>query len=294
MRKKNTKSEYNFDFFRVEVANGGSNLEASIEQFFRDNPTITDRNLAISDGFVRIGNWRKNGGSYQGIMLRLRTENVAQIARFDSDVMQDLALQPGEALTEYCCFAYYPTKQILVLHRSRNAGGSARLNDYLERMVRAGNVTLAVVLNRDAFQRLDRITEVTLAELKIAMPKLKTLPQADDEPAKDMIALAKLSGATTVSATLSMGRSKKPMLSAFRDAMKHFAGTYEEAVERAVVTGRSEEEPGETITVDLITDRMREKVQIDVVEGQSVTDRIHEALATAYERRVDEINAQFQ
>lgn len=293
-QRPNFRREINCDFFRVEIGHGGANgLLDVCNGIQRARPNASDRNLEVNDGFLRLYGWHSDGESGGGALLRLRTINNASIAMIHQDELRDLQLGRDEALAEYFCFAYYHEFRTLVLHRNRDAGGYGRLAMYLEEITGLRPVTFAPVLNTDALSRLERMQTVTVAELKIALPENLAAYETDESGVGGVLRFARHTGAATISATISMDHSRRPLLGVVKDIWRNVVVNSRDSVKAARVRGRSDELADGMLTIDLINDRMQERVDLDTREGRPSLDDFDNALRTAYLRRRDEIRYQF-
>ncbi len=295
MRNPSTsyRREINCDFFKVDFnGNQQLNLINLINGILTENANISDRNLPTPDGYIRLHNWQRHGNDGCGVLLRLRTNNTARVAGITNDVLHDLQLAQNEALAEFFCFTYFDEYQILVVHRNRDAGSYNRLSQYLEALSGCRPINFLPIISNDALNRLNSMSEVTVAELKIAIPDNLSVYDTGKESVISMIQFAKSTGATTITARISMDHSKRPLSIIVKEIWKSLVHNHRTDTKMARVRGRNAND-NEIMVIDLIADRMQERVVFQQnIQHPSIEDYMN-ALQEAYKRHRDEIAQQF-
>lgn len=286
------RREITCDFFRVTCGQDGKfPFFKLMAQLHQRHPTAQERNNPTKDGYHRVYGWMALGHLGEGALLRLRTIHNASIAGIASDELRDLVLGEGEALTEYFCFSYFDEYRTMVVHRNREAGNYARLQDYLVAKSGVGSVHLSPIITGGALERLSRMQEFTIAELKLAIPD--NIGKTGNRSVDDMISIAHQTGAATIDVRISMDRSKKTLQDSVREAWATAVSFVGINTRMAEIRGRDRENPDELLTLDLLTDTMREKVELQFKGSRPALGDIHTALRSAYERRRSEIALQF-
>ena len=292
--------EINCDFFRVHLGqNRDSDFLAAMSAFQTRCGQAATRNSATEDGYVRLHDWRVDNGTASGALLRLRTDGRTRIAAIDTDDLRDLALATNEALADYSCFRYFEEFKTLVLHRNRDAGNEARLRFYLEQHAGLRPLELELLLSKNALQRFNRMQEITAAEIKIAMPdNLADEARTGNSSVEQTIALARRSGAATFTMKFSMGHTRKRRMDVpfVRELFQGFIAETPELegarIHAAEIKGRNQR--GEEVrAIDLIRDRMSEKVRFDTDDGHPTLADFYTALDKAYQNRRADIALQF-
>ena len=291
----NYTREISCDFFRIRV---GREAEGDFLQTIGDFQSrchrARDRNFEIENGYVRLHDWRVEGNNASGAMLRLRTDGNARIGHLDTDDLRDIELNSGEALADYSCFRYFGEYKTLVLHRNRDAGNETRLRHYLERQCNVGPIDFGVLVSADALALFEQMQEITIAEITIAIPdNLSAETGGRHVSVGDQIDLARRSGAATFTTRLSMDRTRRSLLpDVVRDWIKPYLRDDGETVRSAEVRGRINR--GEDIrTIDLIHDRLKERVRLESVNNKPELADFYESLNKAYQNRREEIGRMF-
>ncbi len=291
----NYTREINCDFFRIRVGHEqeGDFLQ-TIGEFQARCHRPRDRNFEVEDGYVRLHDWRVEEGNASGAMLRLRTDGNARIGHIETDDLRDIELRSGEALVDYSCFRYFGEFKTLVLHRNRDAGNEMRLRHYLEKQCNVGPIDFQVLVSADALALFEQMQEITVAEVTIAIPtNLSAETGGRNVSVGDQIDLARRSGAATFTTRLSMDRTRRSLMP---DVVRNWIKTYlrddGETVRSAEVRGRINR--GEDVrTIDLIHDRLRERVRLESLGQKPELPDFYAALDKAYRNRRDEISRMF-
>ncbi len=290
------RREINCDFFHVQLGqNRDGDFASALHGFQTRCSQAFERNLETDDGYVRLHDWRKEDGTGSGALLRLRTDNRTRIGNIDTDDLRDLALNSNEALADYSCFRFFEEFQTLVVHRNRDAGNEARLRFYLEQKAGIRPLSFELLLSRNALQRFQQLQEITTAEIQIALPEnLEPETQNSDSSVSQVIALARRSNAATFTVKFSMGHSRKRLMDIgfLKNLFKDSIDQEGERIHAAEIRGRNAR--GEEVrAIDLIRDRMTEKVALNTGDLPPTLSDFYSALNKAYQNRRAEIAEQW-
>lgn len=309
-----TSREVACDFFRVNAgASGRYDFISIINSVYAAKSAASDRNVTIDDGMLRLHEWQAEDGVASGALLRLRTEASASIGHIDTDELRDISLRAGEALTEYFCFSYYSEFQVLVVHRNRYAGSHQRLEYYLQRMHRHRPIEFKPILTTTAQSQMDAMGDVTIAIVKLAMPTNNQVYDTGNEAVNEMIRLGQRTGAVTLSLKVSVDHSRgilsRDVKEIWRTIKDRLAPQTRErllpattvlavdeapSVEAATLHGYRGRDSDELVTIDLIADRMAERVTIRTAGKRATLAELQGATATAYQNRYEELRDQFE
>jgi len=290
------------DFFQVHFGRDGQlNFSDVVNTIHANYPSVPNRNVESPDGYMRIHGWHTNGAIAYGTMLHLRQRDIASIGRLDTDDLTDLNLSPQEALTEYFCFRYFDEFKTLVVHRNRYAGNCARLTEYLQRLHPACTpASFEDVLTGDAWRTLQRMYSLNSVEVTVARPQSLAPFDTGDQSVSQMAHLTQDSGAETLTLHFSMGHTNRPLNQSLKGVLRTAMQTGLGLIKKANVRGKVNYQIGqsgmyrdELTTVDLIENRMRERIPIDVPSGRMTPDDYQRALIDAYNRQRGDIEAQF-
>jgi hypothetical protein len=302
------------DFFQVHTGvSGRHDFISIINGIYAAKTETLERNVAIDDGVLRLYEWQEQNGVAGGALLRLRTDASARIGRFDTDELRDVPLRAGEALAEYFCFSYFAEFQVLVVHRNRYAGSHQRLEYYLQRMHGHRPISFNPIMTADALRRLDRMGGITVANVKLAMPVGDQIYDTGDQSVRELTQLGKRTGAVTLSLTLSVDHSRGVLSQDVKELWQHMvqrlsprnteASHGPEAVlpsadapsvEAATLHGYKERDSDELITIDLIADRMAERVRVRIAGKSASLAELQGATSLAYQNRYEELRDQFE
>jgi len=209
--------------------------------------------------------------------------------------------------------SYFSEFRVLVVHRNRYAGSHQRLEYYLQRMHRHRPIDFKPIMTTDALRRLDRMGDITVANVKLAMPVGTHLYDTGDQSVNELTWLGKRAGAVTLSLKLSVDHSRGVLSGDVKDLWQHMVErlsprrTGEDAsdtnippnadaptVEAATLHGYRGRDSDELITIDLIADRMAERVTIRTEGTRASLGELQEATRQAYQNRYEELRDQFE
>ncbi len=263
-----------------------------ISEIHEQKPAASQRNIRNGDDYMRIHGWTVNGKDAQGALLRLRVDNNASVARLDSDDLRDLHLEAGEVLTEYYCFRYYAEFKILVVHRNRDAGNYGRLENYLEEMrADCKPAVLSIVPAPDAWLRMDELHTMTVAEVTVRKPVSLAIFEGSGKSAQQIAELTGDTDAPYLTLKFSVGHQRgslsqgplKRLLHELKDLGMISAATVQGKTAQYATQGYSQQD--EMTMIDLVADRLRQRVTIPIRSGRLSIGDIFEALEQAYRMR---------
>lgn len=298
---KSTSRNVTCDFFNVALGRGGDmSFVELISQIHSQKPSASDRNIQNGDDYMRIHGWAVNGKDAQGALLRLRVQNNASVARLDSDDLRDLHLEAGEVLTEYYCFRYYAEFNVLVVHRNREAGSYGRLENYLEEMrADCKPAVLSVVPATDAWLRMDELHTMTVAEVTVKKPTSLAIFRGSGKSAQQIADLTGDVEAPYLTLKFSVGHQRGSLSTvAARNLLHELRGLG--MIATATVQGKTGQyasqgysQQDEMTLIDLVSDRLRQRVTIPIQAGRLGIGDIHQALEQAYRMRHGDLYDQF-
>ena len=289
------------DFFNVALGRGGQiNFVDLINEISTQRPLVTDRNIQNGDDYMRIHDWVVSGKNAQGALLRLRVENNASVARLDTDGLKDLRLEAGEVLTEYYCFRYYAEFNTLVVHRNRDAGNYGRLENYLEEIrPDCKPAILSAIPASDAWKRMDELHTMTVAEVTVKKPVSLAIFRGSSKSAQQIADLTGDAEAPYLTLKFSVGHQRGSLsLVALKNLLRELRGLG--MISTATVQGKTAQyatqgysQQDEMTMIDLVADRLRQRVTIPVLLGKLSIGDIHQALELAYQMRYSDLYDQF-
>lgn len=292
MAAKPAKRMITAQFFGVGCGADDRCLSSAVIEALKGK-SVADRNVARGGDVYRLHEWRAMPKACTGALLRLRTGQSPKLGSLTGEELRDVPLAEGEYVAEYFCFAYFPDWRVLALHRNRDAGGHSRLEGYLQDLCGVQPVVLNPLFTTDGLQRLGKMKDLTVAELTLAMPKNLDATAPADPQLRQTVEIARHAGAATISIRLSMGQRKAPLSQGAWEFVRHAMGMIGFEVKTARVRGHmrkdGDDDLGELLTLDLIEDMMRERIELP---ADPTVSEICDSLVEAYERRRSEIQLQ--
>lgn len=234
---------------------------------------------------------------YEGDIIRLRMSNVPVKGNLSGNV-EKINLADDEGIGEQTAFLYHIPTRVLAL-QNNNAGTSpSAFANYFEIMGGLSQpIYLDPVLQVDAMERLLNMNTISKFEVRIAsLDNMKVL-QNQDIGVQEFINLSETYRAPTISVKLSVGKTKNKTLEV--DKIKNIARRLirmpqhnQESVKTLRISGSTEEE--ENIHLDLLKDRMREIVDINLGVDRSIPYLLRQqAIQEGWTRRQNELTGMF-
>jgi hypothetical protein len=282
------------DFYRVEPPEGVkfSDLLDKVRKLPDDK-----RTKALASDPIRLHTCEDVDGLVAGDMTRIRMDDLPSKASMKGAV-EELNFGTDEGVGEHAAFLYDPRTKVLLLQR-KPQGTTARLfATYFAEMTNLGEpLFLDPVLQADAILRLNNLREPRKFAVRVAKVDNPEVFLEAGESVKGMVDLLRTLQAPSLAFSASMGNHKGSLsLDSVKAAARRllsFADNRQNRVKKIEIKGVDSD--GETDDIDLVEERMRERVPVDDEGTRRIsfeTRRI--ALREAFGRRRDELRSMFQ
>ena len=283
------------DFFRVHMFVPGRTFESLIDAV--KAMTGANRNWAVTDDdVIRLHEVDIWGDCIEGEMTRLRMGDVPPKGDLSGSVT-DLALEDDEGLGEQTAFLYDPKTRALLIQRSKMGVSSGRLTGYFEYMTRMPTPVIAEPsLRLDAVQRLAEITEVRSFQVNFARVDNPDAFKGLDLGNESFIDVMNEFKSPTADIRISMGRQegtlpvekiKKIALHLMQFGKPKGQAAHPNDVTKIDLSGRDDD--GNSTGVDLVRDRLFEKVNVQRTTRRVLYPVRRDALREAYDRQVENL-----
>lgn len=278
------------NFYQI-VDEGGSKVDLKeIAGQIVAIPDPRDRHQAIGGYTMRMEAmlFSRNGLSFE--MVKIRTDDLPSHVGPDGQ-LTEFHYTGGGGLGEHSCFLLHSANNVVAVLKSGYGPAINNIVEYLQRYVPGGvRLALQQVMTLDAMERLHRLDEVRRLALRVARPHNLEGLQGTSAEIDNVLRWLRTLGGESLKVELTMGRKKKGSLNvgpAIRMAQEILLGLGEENVEVLQLKGKDEE--GSPDDVDLITDRLYVKVQLDFDEDRKrvVRETRHQALDEAFDKHAD-------
>lgn len=236
---------------------------------------------------IRVLDPLGGGSSYRGVFAKYRHDDIPHVGRPAGDE-REIALDEDEGLIEKNYFLYYRARELLVWQVNGSASEVQRLADYLGQVAGLSGA-LSPVVKADAIGRLMRNdVQPRSIEVSVARPTNPEL-YPNDRWSSELFRL--MAGVGGVNATIRIsgggrGRGARAMLSHAKDAVVSLAASGHASVARVKVGGI--EHP-----IDLIAERVKSKIDVDMNGRYPVASQVFAALAAAKDECMEDLDAYF-
>jgi hypothetical protein len=287
--------KFKIDFYRVEIPDAGVSFEGILQQV--DSLSTTDRVQEVRLHQIWLCQSSKRQQFWEGDMIRLRMSDVPVKGSLSGNV-EEINLADDEGIGEQTAFLYHIPTRILALQSSQSGTSPSAFAKYFEIMGGLNQpIYLDPVLQLDAMARLLNMHSVSRFEVRVAGLDHMGVLQNQGIGVQEFISLSEAFRAPTLSLKLSVGRTKKKTLAV--ETIKNVAKQLTRAAQRNQqnvktlrISGSTDEE--ENVQLDLLKDRMREIVDINLGRQRSIPYLLRQkAIQEGWTRRQDELTRMF-
>lgn len=296
------------DFYRIELANVQTKFEQLLQKIIalpRKERTVDVRLTPIN-----LYDASQDGDFWHGEITRIRMIDPPVKASRDGEV-EDIPLDEDEGIGEKTAFLYHCSTRVLLLQTTHSGVSISTFLQYFQTICQNTRISADPILQPQAMKKLGQMHDIQKFEVRVAgLDNPGKLFQEDDLAIGTFQKIADDFCAPMMNITLSVGNKKDRSLSI--DNVVRIAknlviksseqlekpGGKQQKVNTIRITGStmdSEENEATTkLFVDLLRDRMRERVDVRIQGRGNISYSIRiQALETAWQRREKEILALF-
>ena len=219
-------------------------------------------------------------------MLRIRLNEAPVKAKLNGQT-SDIVLDQDEGLGEETAFLYHLATDLLLMQRNRSGVSASALAKYLKVLCKARDVTFECVLKPDALERITHMQTIQTFEIQFAGVQNGQNLKNKGHSAKAMYQMLDEFQAPNATIKLSAGKKQNTLQNVANAVTQLFGNQAEGApkeVRRVIVVGNDGNDDERAI-VDLFQDRLSEFVQVEVKDGERISNaQRFKALTTAWER----------
>lgn len=218
----------------------------------------------------------KNGASFAGAFARLRTKDIPHIGE-PGGPEREIDLAEKEGLLEKNHFLYFRQHELLVYQANQSGGGVTRFAEYISDIVNETTV-FAPVLQPDAVKRLMSGTAaLTKLELSFARPTATDFYPKENW-SKELMHLMRSADAARAHIEISskgFGRTprKQHLGNRMKQAVRELVNNIDVRVAKVSV-----DEGGVEHAIDLIADRIKGRVEVEMNGRYPVPEKMFAAL----------------
>jgi hypothetical protein len=278
------------DFYELALPPDAKPFEEMLQGFVQTF-NIQQRTKAISGHFVRVSEALFTGDVVEGDFTKIRMDNLPDKGCLDKPD-QPLGLQEDEGLSAGRAFFYYIPWKLLVIHRNKNGASIAEIEGYFQQIFGLnGLIELKPVLQKDAYKRLHKMTEVKKFDVKFAGLKNTSLLKGEGHDSEKLIQLLEFFQAPRASISVSVGREKRNKLfiglKEIASRLGMLAKEHPNTVKKVELSGVDEN--GKRQFVDLLLDPMFDKISVQTVGRRLPFQVRRNAIAQAFTNQKDDL-----
>lgn len=241
--------------------------------------------------------------TWEGEIVQLRMDNIPVKGDLSGKI-EDLQLGTDEGIGEQSAFIYHPASKILALQTNRHGVSPGSFAQYFE-FIAEGNIEISLlpVLQIDAMQRLEKLKDVKKFEINVAgINNIESIFNSGNNGVGEIIELSNAFQSPSIALELKASNSKSNPIYLIKEKVVGAAQSLARIsktnqnnakVSKIRITGASDDE--DNILVDLLKDRMREKISIGYSgKNRNIPYNYRKtALQTAWNKRLDEITKMY-
>lgn len=276
---RTAKKTYSADFYRVRIEK--NNSSPMLANLLRDSAPV---------GYLDMVDTLETGDHHQlRSIVAFKTDKVfkavfGKVRNIDIPVQgdhqgneEDLVLKPGYGLVEKNYLLYYRENNLLVYQRNATGSHYSKFASYLSKVL-GKNVALDPVLTADSYKRL-MANDVVPTKIEFSVAASPNATLYPEEWTQEMMDLVKGVGGArarvSIRADTRKGESLAPLV---KEAAVILARSGRAGVSRITIDGG--EHP-----IDLIADRIIEKMTVEIDGRYPQPDSIYNELQQAKDRR---------
>lgn len=282
-----SKKTYSVDFYRVRI--GQKNNDAQFANLLRDSAETGYLEVQETPGTGEHHQIKsivafKADKVFKAVFGRVRKSDIPRQGD-EKGNEEDLDLKPGYGLVEKNYFLFYRDDNLLIYQRNHSGSHYSKLAQYLSKVL-GRTVSLDPILTADSYQRLlaDDVVPTKVEFSVAASPNAELYPEVWT---KDMMSLITgLGGARARLSIRADTRRGDTLMDKAKDAAVALARSGLARIARVEI--EDSDHP-----IDLIADRIKEKVEVEVEGRYPDPESIYNALMLAKDRRQADLDRFF-
>lgn len=291
------ENKLKIDFYKIQIESNNINKDISFDDLLKTVYELPQNERTFDTGicevFVLNINYHDKN-FWEGDIIWLRTYNLPKKGNKRKCVVEDIVLNDDEAISEHSAFLYHPRTKALAIQASQH---SISLKGFIRYFEAANNlsdvIVLEPILNRDAMEKLARMTMVQKFEFRIAGLKNAKILANSNPSVDEAIDFASNYDSSAITIKLTTDRKRKSSLdlNTIRNTILELLNHRRQNESTTVsirISGLDEEE--EKIHLNLLRYKMQEVVEINKSKKSDISYFERQfALREAWNRRKEDI-----
>lgn len=282
--------KYTIDFFTSFTPNGNDfNFHNFLENYL-EMGCCPPEEKASHD--LEVRHLRQfDDGVIAGVFAKIRKDQLPHAGRTGQQE-RELDLEADEGLVEKNHFLAYRDRDLLVMQANRHAGTAIALGHYLGSFA-GHSVAFDPVLQPDAMEKLMRgDLHPVRVEAGFARPTNPEL-YPEDNWSEQFMNLLSGAGGSYVKLTINSDNSDNEDTNKLKDVMRHAWRSIKDMPKVRTLKMDMANEDGFVYPIDLIADRLKDKITIDVRGRYPIESHMFTEMATAKEGVNDSLDRIF-
>lgn len=276
----------NFDFFRVVHPKKGT---TPFEQGLLELAKLQGEARVHHNGDypVRLQNLVKYQDAYIGDVARIRMNDIPDKLKLSGE-REEIELDEDQGLGEISSFLYHPHTKVLMMMRNRNAVSLSAFSAYMDAKHPLNGVRYDLILQEEAYERLQKFKRIGRVELKVAAPGNAQLFDSIGVSPKGLAELMNATPRVSLSYAFSMSYDRENTLpkSIIGDIASKVMSLPLKKLEDVKMVVAGNDETLEKEVIDLFTDALSEKVSVNIKEQRKMSDdQRYRAVASVWEKK---------
>jgi hypothetical protein len=277
LRERIFSMRLRFDFWRFSSHGTTSTILDGVMARLSALPDASpDRLLQRETKVIRLQRLEKHGNLWFGDFLGVGTKRAAKKADVKGHI-ENLPFGPDEGLGEESAFLYDPATCVIVLQSNRLAATASSVIRFIEGFALGeGPLDLEPIMSPEAIDKLSHFQSITSLHVNMAAMDLGHAFGDKQHSATHLASIAEELNAPSIKLEVSVGHQwRKKELSL--DSVKKFIRSLVSAksgveLKQVAISGKTDNEDFEAL--DLITQRLKEVVEVEPDEGRGTSYRL--------------------
>ena len=278
------------DFYELALPSDAQPFEKMLKGYVQSS-TLEQRTQAISGKFIRVNDAQLGDNIVEGDFSKILMDNLPDKACLTKPD-QPLDLQDDEGLSAGRAFFYYIPWKLFVIQRNKNGASMTEIEGYFQQVFGLnGLIELKPVLQKDAYARLHKMTEVKSFNVKFAGLQNTALLKDAGHGSEKLLQLLEFFQAPRASINVSVGREKRSSLFVgLKDVASRLGMLAKEnpqTIKKVELSGVDEHQKRQF--VDLLLDPMFDKITVKTVNRRMPYPIRRGAVAQAFSNQKDDL-----
>ena len=278
------------DFYELALPSDAQPFEQMLKGYIQSS-TLEQRTQAISGKFIRVSDAQFGDNMVEADFSKILMDNLPDKACLTKPD-QPLGLNEDEGLSAGRAFFYYIPWKLFAIHRNKNGASTTEIEGYFQQVFGlSGLIELRPVLQKDAYARLHKMTEVKSFNVKFAGLQNASLLKDAGHGSEKLLQLLEFFQAPRASINVSVGREKRcSLFVGLKDVASRLGMLAKEnpqMIKKIELAGVDEHRKKQF--VDLLLDPMFDKIGVKTIDRRLPYAVRRSAVAQAFTNQKNDL-----